>query len=266
VTVHGTVVFDLDGVVYRGTVGIDGAGDAMETLSEAGWKLLFATNNASLSQHAVADKITMRTGFTVDPDVVVTSAMAAGRFMQGRYSTTYVVGAEGLRSEMNRFGIDVLDHSDVESVVVGIHPGLTYEHIAVGSEAIRNGAAFIATNTDSTYPTSGGRLAPGAGAVVAAIATASGRQPIVCGKPHPAMGNMVEALAEGDVIWMVGDRLESDIELAKNHQWRSILTLTGVTTDVDDAPADLIPDHVVASIADVPAIVLTSDSAANVSS
>lgn len=264
-TSPGTVVFDLDGVVYRGDAGIEGAGAAMLTLQQAGWKLLFATNNASQPQHAVAEKITSRTGFAVDPADVVTSAMAAARFMQGRYATTYVVGAEGLKWEMNRAGIAVVDGPQVESVVVGVHFGLTYSEIDIASEAIRNGAAFIATNTDATYPTSGGRLAPGAGAVVAAVATASGVDPIICGKPHPAMGNMVQDLAEGDVIWMVGDRLESDIELAKNHAWLSILPLTGVTTTLDGAPADLIPDYVVDSIADVPEIVLRTDSAANVS-
>jgi 4-nitrophenyl phosphatase len=166
---------------------------------------------------------------------------------------------------MDRVGIQVADGSNVDSVVVGVHFGLTYTEIDIASEAIRNGAAFIATNTDATYPTSGGRLAPGAGAVVAAIATAAGTAPVICGKPHAPMGTMVQDLAEGDEIWMVGDRLESDIELAKNHGWRSILPLTGVTTTLDGAPDDLIPDHVVASIADVPDIILAADSAANVS-
>jgi HAD superfamily hydrolase (TIGR01450 family) len=265
VTVPGTVVFDLDGVVYRGKAGIEGAGDALWELSNAGWKLIYATNNASESQHAVARKISTRSGYNVATGDVVTSAMAAARFMKGRYSTTYVVGADGLRSEMTNAGIAVVDGPDAQSVVVGIHFDLTYRHIANASEAIRNGAAFIATNTDATYPTSGGRLAPGAGAVVAAIATASGTEPIVCGKPHPAMGNMIQELAEGEVTWMVGDRLESDIELAKNHGWRSILPLTGVTTSLDDVPPDRMPDHVVDSIADVPGIVMNSDSGGNLS-
>lgn len=255
-TTPGTVVFDLDGVIYRGDVGIEGAGRTLTTLTRAGWKLLFATNNASKAQQAVADTITLRTGFETDPRDVVTSAMAAARFMKDRYANTYVVGQDGLRSEMTAVGIDVLDTADVESVVVGIDFDLTYHNIAVASEAIRNGAAFIATNTDATFPSANGALAPGAGAVVAAIATAAGKQPIICGKPHPAMGNMVSELATGGIIWMVGDRLETDIQLAKNHNWRSILPLTGVTSTTDGVSADRLPDHVVASIADVPTIVL----------
>lgn len=264
-TTPGTVIFDLDGVVYRGEHAIDGAGNAMHTLSDAGWKLLFATNNASKTRETVADKITSRTGFSADPHDVVTSAMAAAWFMKGRYATTYVVGVKGLRWEMQNAGIEVVETSEAESVVVGVDFELSYAHIAMASEAIRNGAAFIATNTDATFPTADGRLAPGAGSIVAAIATASGRSPIICGKPHPTMGNLVAELVVGEQIWMVGDRVETDIELAKNHGWLSILPLTGVTTTVDGIPADQLPDHVVSSIADVPRIVMGPHTATKMS-
>lgn len=252
----GTAVFDLDGVVYRGELGIPGAGDALTRLQDAGWKLLYATNNASKTPQAVADKIASTTGFVADPAAVVTSAMAAAHFMDGRYRSAYVLGLEGLRGAVHSVGISVGDSTDVEAVVVGIDFDVTYDAIATAAAAIRTGAAFVATNTDATYPTDGGRLAPGAGAIVAAVATASGVEPIVCGKPHAAMGAMITELAEGPTIWMTGDRIETDIELAKNHGWRSILPLTGVTDSLDGIPADRLPDHVVASIADVPAIIL----------
>jgi 4-nitrophenyl phosphatase len=251
---RGTVVFDLDGVVYRGDHEIPGAGVALAELTSAGWHVLFATNNSSKTRYVVADKITARTGFEVDPQWVVTSGMAAARYMQGRFASAYVLGLAGITDEVRAAGIDVRENSDVESVVVGIRFDMTYDHVAIASEAVRNGAAFIATNTDATYPTAEG-LAPGAGAVVAAVATASGREPTICGKPHAPMGALVSDLARGNEIWMVGDRLETDILLAKNQKWRSILTLTGVTTSRDQIPAGLAPDHVVKSIIEVPAVV-----------
>ncbi len=264
-TAPGTVVFDLDGVVYVGDEGIEGAGQAMQILSDAGWRIIFATNNASKTQEAVANKITSQTGFVADPRDVVTSAMAAAWYMKGRYATTYVVGVEGLRWEMRNAGIEVVETAAAESVVVGVNFELRYEHIAVAADAVRNGAAFIATNTDATFPTSDGQLLPGAGAIVAAIATAAEADPIICGKPHAVMGNLVAELAGDGEIWMVGDRVETDIALAKNHGWRSILALTGVTTSVEGIADEDLPDHVVSSIAEVPAIVLGTHAAANLS-
>lgn len=253
-SIRGTIVFDLDGVVYRGEHEIPGAGAALGELASDGWHVLFATNNSSKTPKVVAQGITARTGFEVDPHWVVTSGMAAARHMRGRFASAYVLGLDGISDEVRGVGIEVRDTSDVDSVVVGIRFDMTYDHVAIASEAVRNGAAFIATNTDATYPTAHG-LAPGAGAVVAAVAIASGHEPTICGKPHAPMGALVSELALGDEIWMVGDRLETDILLAKNQKWRSILTLSGVTTSRDEVPAGLAPDHVVESIIEVPALV-----------
>jgi 4-nitrophenyl phosphatase len=110
--------------------------------------------------------------------------------------------------------------------------------------AIRNGARFIATNDDATFPTENG-LMPGAGAIVAAIAAASGVSPIVAGKPNEAMRSLIRSRGVGRA-WVVGDRPDTDVAMASAEpDWSSVLVLTGVTdeTSADSNHADhVVPD------------------------
>jgi len=252
----GTAIFDLDGVVYLGGTGIAGAGQALHTLRDSGWHLLFATNNASATAVSVAEKITRLTGFTPSESAVVTCAMAAASYLRGSTAPVFVVGEPALRSTLADGGLSVTEEpEDAEAVVVGIDFSFTYDRMKDATAAIRSGATFIATNTDATYPTPRG-LAPGAGSIVAAVRTASGQAPIVVGKPEQPMIDLLAERIEGEAVWVVGDRPETDIAMAQRAGWRSILPLTGVIGSAAELTGPDIPEVVVDSIVHVPDIIL----------
>jgi len=140
-----------------------------------------------------------------------------------------------------------------DAVVVGLDRALTYDRIAAAARALHNGAHFIATNTDATIPTPQGEM-PGAGTIVAAIATASGKPYVACGKPHQPMLDLVNEKISADRVIMVGDRPETDIAFAKLAGWESVLSLTGVIQDPGTVPGRFTPDRVVQSIADLEGI------------
>jgi len=73
----------------------------------------------------------------------------------------------------------------IGAVVVSYDPFLNNYKLAYASLCIRylKDCKFIATNRDSTFPFNN-RLLPGAGSFVSAVVTATGREPIVCGKPE----------------------------------------------------------------------------------
>ncbi|MGI9584096.1 MAG: HAD-IIA family hydrolase [Acidimicrobiia bacterium] len=250
---RGTVVLDLDGVVYLDAEGIPGAGPALESLATAGWELLYATNNSSKTSDMVAMHIKDRTGFPASAAAAVTSGMAAGQYISERHSSALVVGTAALEETIASYGISVVDTTDPDVVVVGLDRDISYDTIDRASRAIRGGAEFVATNVDSTYPTPTG-LAPGAGSIVAAIAAAAGTDPVSCGKPSQMMISLLAERISGDTVWVVGDRPETDLALAIQGGWRSILVLTGVAADARDVPPELTPNHVAQSIADVPAL------------
>lgn len=250
---RGTVILDLDGVVYLDAEGIPGAGDALSDLEDDGWQLLYATNNSTKTQEMVAGHIEERTGFRASAAAAITSGMAAGRYIAGRHRTAAVVGSRALAETVSSYGVTVVDSGAPDAVVVGLDLEVSYGKIDRAARAIRSGAEFVATNVDNTYPTPTG-LAPGAGSIVAAIAAAADATPISCGKPSQMMIELLADEIATNNVWVVGDRPETDLALARAGGWRGVLVLTGVVTSADAVPHHLAPHHVVDSIADVPTL------------
>jgi 4-nitrophenyl phosphatase len=138
-----------------------------------------------------------------------------------------------------------------EAVIVGLDTGISYERLRSAVMAVRNGARFIATNADPTYPTPSG-LWPGAGAIVAAIEVAAGIEPEIAGKPHPAIRSLIRTRLVPGPVWVVGDRPETDVAMAKVEGWTSVLVLTGVVGAADQVPEEYQPDVILPSLADLP--------------
>jgi 4-nitrophenyl phosphatase len=175
--------------------------------------------------------------------------MAAAEYLVDEGLTTaLVVGSSQLTDTMTGAGVSIDASRSPDAVVVGLDIEATYETIANASAAIRGGSRFVATNTDVTLPTPNG-LVPGAGSLVAAITAASGAAPVVCGKPHAPMTRLIDRRLKSDNVWMVGDRPETDIALARAAGWRSVLALSGVTSASDTVPPALTPDYMIESIA-----------------
>jgi len=246
------IVCDLDGVLYRGEVGIAGAGEGLAGLRRAGIDLVFVTNNSTKTPAEAAAKITRLTGFETHEQDVVTSAQAAAHLLAPEAPPTLLFGAAGARAPLEHAGVPVVsDWHEAEAVVAGLDLSLTYESLTRAVMAVERGARFVATNTDVTYPTPEG-LWPGAGALVAAVEAATGVTPEVAGKPHAAMRGLLEERLAGRRVAVIGDRVETDIALGAAEGWNTILVLSGVTASAEGA--DLTPDHVVPSIAEVPAL------------
>ncbi len=249
----GNVVCDLDGVVYVGDRPIPGAGDALRAIAASGYRLVLATNNSTRTPEAVADRLESLTGYRTDAASVVTSSIAAASMLSPADSPAFVVGEAGVVAALGDAGVEVTDDPlAARSVVVGLARHVDYPAIRDAATAVRRGARFVATNTDATFPTPDG-LVPGAGSIVAAIATAAGADPEVAGKPHAAIRQAITERLGAGTTWAVGDRAETDLALAAEAGWRRVLVLSGVTASADAVPRELAPDLVLATLAELPA-------------
>ncbi len=247
----GNVVFDLDGVIFLGAEAISGAGEALTAIAASGTKVIFATNNATKTTDHVADRIAADTGFVPRPQSIATAATSAAEALGSDDDPVLVVGESGLVETLLASGRSMAEEAtSARSVVVGLDRQITYDKLEKAATAIRRGARFIATNTDVTFPMPEGPV-PGAGAIVAAIAAASEASPEVTGKPHqPMVQHISRLLGPGDT-WIVGDRPETDLALARAAGWKAVLALTGITRSIDEVSQDLRPDLVIDSIADL---------------
>lgn len=249
-----TVLCDLDGVVWLARRAIPGSRDAVERLRGAGCRVVFVTNNSGdrleVQEQALAD-----IGIPAEGEVL-TSAVAAARLIE-RNDRVYVCGGEGIVEALERRGARLVEHDqdlpvtspvDCDAVMVGIDRHFTYRRLAIAATLVRSGARLVATNTDATFPTPDGPI-PGGGAIVAAVATASGVEPEIAGKPHTPMAEAVSEIVpdlDPATTLMVGDRSATDGAFARTLGCRFALVRSGVT------PPDAHHGHVATPDLDMP--------------
>jgi glycerol 3-phosphatase-2 len=229
---YDAVLFDLDGVLYRGGRPIPHAADAVARLRELGRRVAFVTNNSSRTPDVV---VGMLASVEIDAsaDEVVTSALATADLLAARgVRDAFVVGGDGLRSALRDVGIEVVDASveRPETVVVGFDPDVTYAALRDAAVRVSRGSAFVGSNPDASFPAADGQDWPGAGALIAAIETATGVGAEIVGKPHAPLLRAALERAGGGVPLMVGDRIDTDIDGAAALGWDAALVLTGVST------------------------------------
>lgn len=229
-------LLDLDGVVYVGRSAVAGARDHLLEARALGMRLAYVTNNASRTPGAVAQHL-RDLGMPAEDGDVVTSAQAAARVMTGLVpsgSRVLVVGGEGLRAALAERGFSPVASADDEpqAVAQGFSPDLSWGLLAEGAYALERGLPWVASNTDLTIPTPRGR-APGNGTFVQVLRTATGREPLVAGKPETPMHAEAVARTASRSPLVVGDRLDTDIEGANRADVPSLLVFTGVTDAAD---------------------------------
>jgi glycerol-1-phosphatase len=230
--VYDVALLDLDGVVYLGGAAIPGASEALRKAAAAGMRLAYVTNNAFRTPAAVAALLTSL-GVPATAEDVVTSAQAAARLLAERLpagAPVLVIGGSGLRMALRERGLRPVSTAAEKpsAVVQGYAPDVSYSMLAEGGLAVAAGALFVASNGDLTIPGRRG-IAPGNGSLVQVVATATGVQPLVAGKPEPPLHRESVLRTGARHPLVVGDRLDTDIEGAHRVGADSLLVLTGVT-------------------------------------
>lgn len=228
------VLFDLDGVVYRGADAVEHAPDAIARLRVPTG---YVTNNAGRSPRVVAAHLT-RLGITTSPEQVTTSAQAAAGLVAERYgegTKVLMVGGPGLEEALLEASLTLVTSADEhpEVVVQGTSPSITWPDLAEAVYAINAGARHVATNLDSTMPTDRG-IALGNGALVKAVSHATGIEPVAAaGKPGPQIFTHSATRGGMRTPIVVGDRLDTDIAGAVGAGMDGLLVFTGVATARD---------------------------------
>jgi HAD superfamily hydrolase (TIGR01450 family) len=251
------IVFDLDGVVYRGAGGIPGVAEEIARLQKK-TRVLFLTNNATRSRADYVGYLAMF-GIIVKPGDVMTSSFGTAHYVReeyGRGKRVFVIGEQGLKDELKlEAGAKLVEGAGAEVVACGLDRHINYAKLEAGLRNLLAGAHFVLANSDPTYPNEGG-VSPGSGSIAAPLIVASGRQPdAVIGKPS---AYLIDKLLEMHKVKpseaaFVGDRLEIDIRMANRAGMKSVLVLTGISTrkDLKKAPKSDRPDFVLESAAEV---------------
>lgn len=254
---YDALLSDLDGVVYAGPYAIKGAPEALNRAEEElNIPVIFVTNNASRSVESVAEHL-RDLGVHTRAERVVSSAQAGAKLLAQHVpagSKVLITGTEALTDCVREAGLEPV-RTEAEgpvAVIQGFSPKMGWEDLAEAAYTLANPEVlWIATNTDQTIPKERGQ-APGNGTLVAAVATAARRTPLVAGKPEaPIFQAAAQAVNSSHPI-VVGDRLDTDILGANNAKMDAALVLTGVQTyrDVIETVPEQRPTYVLRTLED----------------
>lgn len=259
------LIIDMDGVLWHGEQPLPGLGAFFQLLRDKQLRFILATNNAGMTQDEYVAKLA-RMGVTVAPHEILTSSMATALYLaqtcEPATTRVFVIGAEGARRPLLEKGFTLTElyeintpetpHVGADIVVCGLDKAITWDKLATATLNIRSGAKFVGTNADVTLPTERG-ITHGNGAILAAIQAATEVAPIVIGKPEPIMYQQAIALLGVDPAETIaiGDRLNTDILGAVRTGIRSLLVLTGISTEAELATLDYRPTWIMADIQEV---------------
>lgn len=249
-------IFDLDGVIYIGDTLLAGVKETLDKLGERGDKICFLSNNSTVSRKRYRKKL-KKWGLKVSEEQIFPSSYLCALYLKNykkikSHEKVMVIGESGIFHELKNQSIAISrDPQKVSYVVVGMDRKLNFKKLCAAYQAILNGAEFVATNTDPTYPLEN-KTIPASGAIVKALEVSTKKKPIVLGKPEIFGLQIVlrhMQCTPAQVVF-VGDRLDTDIALGNKMQITTVLVLSGISSrsEAEKAPRSLQPSHIIQSL------------------
>jgi NagD protein len=244
--------FDLDGTVYLGDAALAGAVETIARIRQTGRRVVFVTNNPLHNADGHAGKL-RGLGVPASAADVVTATDALVSYLLSAcpQARLLVVGETPLLETLSAAGFALTtEPAAADVVVVSFDRTFDYAKLLAAYRAVRLcGARLVATNPDPYCPTPDGGL-PDCAAMLAAIEACTGAvAEAVVGKPsrHMAAALLDRLGVAAAGAAMVGDRLSTDMVMARSAGMTGVLVLTGATSPADLAAAEssALPDYVI---------------------
>ena len=247
-------LIDMDGTIYSGETRIDGVNNALKFLEEQGVEVFFLTNYAGREREAYSEKLE-KMGIDASSEEVVTSGWLTAKYISQNFpeAEVFVLGEKDLEEELINQDIKVVENCDnPEILVVSNKHDLRYEDLKEVLQGVDEETQVLGTNPDETIPGEDGEI-PGAGTIIKAVETMTGKKVKIIGKPSE---NAVETVTEMENVSpencvMIGDRLNTDILMVEETGMESVLVLSGVSSEETVKNSDISPDHIVNSIKNI---------------
>jgi NagD protein len=249
------LALDLDGTLYLGGRLFDFTKPFLDRVAELGIGRTFFTNNSSRSTKQYVQKL-HGLGIEATPADIYSSTHCTLDYLKHErpeIRSLFVLGTPALREEFVESGYRESD-TDPDAVIVGFDTTLSYDRVCRAAWWIERGKPFVATHPDRTCPTDEPTVLPDCAAICAMLTSATGRKPdIVLGKPDARMlrGVMQRHGVRANELAVVGDRLYTDMAMARGAGAVGVLVLTGEATADQAKQASLPPDLVLNDIGEL---------------
>ncbi|WP_067727620.1 HAD-IIA family hydrolase [Oceanobacillus damuensis] len=244
--------FDLDGTIYIGDQLLPGVKETLDIIRANNKKILFITNSPTLTRREGKERLE-QFGIDADLEEVITAPYLAAIYFTGvtERASVFVIGEQAIKEEFENHSIQTTENPmEATHVLVGLDRTFTYNGLHMAMNAVRHCGKLIVTNPDPVCPVPGGFI-PDTMSLAKAIEIASDKKiDKVIGKPYDTYGNkMIELLGVArDRILVIGDRLETDIQLGKTKEFATCLVLTGISTEKDVQTSHIKPDYIIKNV------------------
>lgn len=268
-----TFCFDIDGVVWEYRKILPGVCKAIQVLKDMGKSVYFVSNNSFFTRTEIANSLASR-GITVDLNNVFNISYCAALYLSEKLSPGAKIlslGLSGVSDELMAAGFDVIRGENmhemefdnieelenmkvenVEAVVVGENPFFNYYMMCYATLALNSGAKFLGTDPDKVEK-AGQYLVPSTGCIISALETATNRKCTILGKPNTFMIDLILARdrIDNSRCVMFGDKMDTDMLMAKQAQITKVLMLTGVETRESSKQHSFEPDYIFETMNDL---------------
>jgi len=230
-----TLAADLDGTIYKGNTLLPKVKETYHVLKQLDINTIFITNNSSQTPEEIKTKLDKLLQDKISLKNIVTPLMIIKNVSELTTSKVHVYGSSSVKNYLEQFNEKIVSIQEAETVLIGRKDNIYTEEINIIANSINNGTKAFCLNKDLTFPTEEGEK-PGNGAVVKMLEELTNSQIESLGKPDKLFRDYLNK--NGFIIdWIIGDRVDTDILLAKKLNVKSILVKTGVTNfmEIDNA-------------------------------
>jgi len=222
-----TLAADLDGTIYKGNTLLPKVKETYHVLKQHEINTIFITNNSSQTPEEIKTKLDTLLQDNVSLKNIITPLMVIKNVRKLINSKVYVYGSSSVKKYLEQFNEKIVSLQEAETILIGRKDNIETVEIKIIANSINNGTKAFCLNKDLTFPTEEGEK-PGNGAVVKMLEELTNNQIESLGKPDKLF---IDYLNRNGLIidWLIGDRVDTDILLAKKLNVKSILVKTGVT-------------------------------------
>lgn len=250
-------LIDLDGTIFKGDELISGAVEAISYLKSSDKRVTFVSNRGNMSRKMCCERL-KQAGIEVLQEEIVLASTVTAHFLKAHYPfcSVWTLGDYGLKEELQHHGIRIAEKPEkADFLVITLCETLTYSDLNQAFQAVQHGARILATNADKTFP-NGKEKAIDVAGMIGAIEAASGRKTeLVFGKPSWFMveAALSQLQLNPEQCMVIGDSLESDIQMGNMHSMKTMLVLSGNTgrNQLGMLAGVHKPDYIVDSISDI---------------
>ena len=223
------VVFDLDGTIYFGNSLASKANEVIIHCRNKYKNIFFATNNSAITRKEVYQKLLKLNVNVLEEEVINSSYLIAQYLFASNYKQVYCLGTDSLKSEIKGFGI-IAESQNPQAIVIGYDKEFNLNKLELAINVYNKNCKIIVSNKERTYPRENGIITPGAGAAVSSFEyCVNAKSDILVGKPETKMLEYISQKTgfSADEILMIGDSIESDMNMAKKYGSQGIYIKNG---------------------------------------